>query len=74
MRCQIRQMADKAEIFSKELRKALFYPDEIQEILESENSDDLTMEYERIVRIIGGLEEKLKEATDELLDEEKPLE
>ena len=46
----------------------------MQEILESENTDDITMEYERIVRIIGGLEEKLKEVTDELLDEKKPLE
>ena len=66
-------MADKAENFSKELHKALLYKDEIQEILESEIADDITLEYERIVTIIGRLEENLKKVTDELLDEEKPL-
>ena len=65
-------MMDKAEHFSNEPRKAVFYKDKMQEILKSEITDDSTLEYERIVRIMGGLEEKYKEVTDELLDEEKP--
>ena len=65
-------MMDKAENFSKKPRKAVFYQDKMQEILKSEITDDSTLEYERIVRIMGGLEEKYKEVTDELLDEEKP--
>ena len=37
--------------------QGIFYKYEIQEILESEDTDDITMEYmyERNVRIVGGL-------------------
>ena len=66
-------MADKGGIFSKELKKALFYKEEIGEILESNNRDDVFLEYQRTIKLIDALEEKLREATDELIDQDKPL-
>ena len=53
--------------------KALFYQDDVWETLESNNFDDITLEYGRIVTNIGNLEASLKEASDAMIDGEKPL-
>ena len=66
-------MVDKGDIFTKELKKALFYKKEIGETLESSNRDDVFLEYQRTIKLINALEEKLREATDELINQDKPL-
>ena len=66
-------MVDKGDIFTKELKKVLFYKKEIGETLESSNRDDVFLEYQRTIKLINALEEKLREATDELINQDKPL-
>ena len=66
-------MVDKGDIFTKELKNALFYKEEIGETVESSNRDDVFLEYQRAIKLIDALEEKLREATDELIDQDKLL-
>ena len=45
-------MVDKGDIFTKELKKVLFYKKEIGETLESSNRDDVFLEYQRTIKLI----------------------
>eukprot|EP00112_Aurelia_sp_Birch-Aquarium-sp1_P013332 Seg2822.1 transcript_id=Seg2822.1/GoldUCD/mRNA.D3Y31 product="Gag-Pol polyprotein" protein_id=Seg2822.1/GoldUCD/D3Y31 len=59
--------------YQKELNKARFIVEGIEESIDSEDKDDIALAYERIVRLIQGLEQTKDEVIQSMLEEDKTM-
>eukprot|EP00112_Aurelia_sp_Birch-Aquarium-sp1_P015784 Seg3525.2 transcript_id=Seg3525.2/GoldUCD/mRNA.D3Y31 product="hypothetical protein" protein_id=Seg3525.2/GoldUCD/D3Y31 len=59
--------------YQKELNKARFIVEGIEESIDSVDKDDIALAYERIVRLIQGLEQAKDEVIQSMLEEDKTM-